>query len=865
MQLKDRVDVELLANIVQSIPSVIFFKDTELRYLFSTHYWEQLDLGEDDEAADIYGKTDRDIRKDTENLDKQEASDRQILETGIGSSYTIKSVVDGHTQYLDLIKEPVKDKDGKVIGVVGLINDVTHVTIELEKALKEAERVAEMKSDFLANMSHEIRTPMNAVIGMAELALREDLPPAAREYIAQIKSSGSALLNIINDILDFSKIDAGKFEIIEDEYEPLSTIHDMSSVLVTRIGDKDLDLIGEVNPNMPAKLYGDDMRIRQIVLNLANNAIKFTSNGYVLINIDYEKTSEDTIDLIAEVKDTGIGIKEEDIGKLFNAFQQVDNRRTRNVEGTGLGLAICASLLELMNGSIDVKSVYGEGSSFTVRIPQKVISWEPAIEVQNAEKKAAIGYWKSSSDAFFYEVLNHMNVEAYRLNDFSELDTLLASKEATLKDKEIVLFTSYSIYNKELRDVVKNYPNIKFSVTCDYSAKTEDSEANVRFLRKPYSTLAIAAALNNEAIHVPVEEAFEFDYIAPDARILIVDDNEVNLAVAEGILEPLRMHIDTATSGKQAIRMIDSEKYDIVFMDHMMPELDGVETTKLIRKNHPELSDMPIIALSANAVAEAKKMFHEEGLDDFVAKPIEVRTITSKIKQWLPEELIVREFDAQTLSEPLSEKSNVSLQDRLHEESNGQIVPDVLDVTAAVKMIGNEKLYMTILEKYFSAIKAKAEIISASEKSEDIATYTIEVHALKSASKQIGAVKLSEMAAELEACGHAGDIETIHEKTDRLVADYLTYVNYLEPLFKKEEDLSDKPKAEANELNHFFGVLLEAADNLDMDIIEETVEKMNQYAYSDNGNAYFEEIKEAAGNYDMDSVTEIIEKWKADL
>jgi len=262
----------------------------------------------------------------------------------------------------------------------------------MKEANIEIEKAANMKSDFLANTSHELRTPMNAIIGMTEMALREEMSTAAKNYITQIKAAGKSLLTIINDILDFSKIESGKMDIVTANYEPASMINDIATIISTRIDRDDVELVLDVNPGIPKVLYGDIIRIKQVITNLANNAAKFTRVGQICLKFDFEQVSEDTINLVFSVSDTGIGIKPDDIVKLFKSFQQVDSKRNRNIEGTGLGLAISKRLVSLMNGDISVESVYGEGSTFTFTIPQKVIDSEASIALTENPPCHAVGF-----------------------------------------------------------------------------------------------------------------------------------------------------------------------------------------------------------------------------------------------------------------------------------------------------------------------------------------------------------------------------------------------------------------------------------------------------------------------------------------
>ena len=280
--------------------------------------------------------------------------------------------------------------------LTNILSTISYHKYIMHQANIEIEKVANLKSDFLANMSHEIRTPMNAVIGLAEMALREDLPPNARDYINQIKSSGKTLLTIINDILDFSKVESGKMDIVEEEYEPVSVINDISSIVSTRLEKEDVEFILDMNPNIPRKLIGDNIRLKQIIINLANNAVKFTKSGQVKLSFDYKEVDDEDIELLFAVEDTGIGIKKADMPKLFQSFQQLDSKRNRNIEGSGLGLAISKQLLQLMHGDIQVESTYGIGSTFSFNLPQKVIDMEPSIQVNHSENEMLYGYIENS-------------------------------------------------------------------------------------------------------------------------------------------------------------------------------------------------------------------------------------------------------------------------------------------------------------------------------------------------------------------------------------------------------------------------------------------------------------------------------------
>lgn len=499
---------------------------------------------------------------------------------------------------------------------------------------EELARATELKSHFLANMSHEIRTPMNAITGMAEMALREDLPHNARNYISQIKSSGKVLLTIINDILDFSKIESGKLEISLVEYEVLSLINDIVSTLTTRIGDKDLKLIINLSPNIPRKLYGDDVRLKQVLINLANNAIKFTPHGYVTINVDGKRENNKFM-LSISVKDTGIGIKQEDMPRLFGLFQQLDSKRNRNIEGTGLGLKISKELVRLMDGTISVNSVYGQGSEFSFTVPQTIVRDTPCgiLASHNTSFKIIGVLDDLLIEASLSTLLSQLKIEYISCHSLNEV---LEHPDGTH------LFVSQSCYAGELKEYMDNLVQVVGVILTDRDLN--DIPQHLKLLKLPIYCLNIINLLDNiETTNDTYADLENFTFQAPEARILIVDDNPINLTVTIGLLDPLNMYCDTALSGDEAISLIKQHEYDIIFMDHMMPGKDGVETTHEIRSMPiPYCLTVPIIALSANALRGAREMFIDEGMNDFVAKPIELRELIRKIHHWLPAHKIIK-------------------------------------------------------------------------------------------------------------------------------------------------------------------------------------------------------------------------------
>lgn len=717
---------------------------------------------------------------------------------------------------------------------------------KLQQANLEIKKAADMKSDFLANMSHEIRTPMNAVIGMADMALREDLPLVARDYINQIKSSGRMLLTIINDVLDFSKIESGKMDLVSEEYMPMSMINDITNIIMTRIGTKNVELIMDIAPDIPYMLLGDSVRIKQIIVNLANNAVKFTNDGKVELRMDYEWIDEEQVQLLCSVSDTGIGIKERDIQKLFATFTQVDSKRNRNVEGTGLGLAISKRLLDLMDGTISVESEYEKGSTFSFSLPQRVINPNTAIDVEIADGIFAVGMM---SNPYLREQLKK---DVRRLGvDYREVKS---QEELFAMESQVdFLFIEHALCTEELLQYVEAHPDLTGVLLVSFRTSLFYDIPNLLVVKKPLYILNIANILAHRDLQTgAMHEEENSDFIAPQAKVLIVDDNIINLTVAEGLLDPLQMKIDTATGSKEAIEKINVNQYDLIFMDHMMPEVDGIETTHIIRRFYPEYEKIPIIALTANAVGGVKNMFLREGMNDFVAKPIEVNTIIGMVKKWLPKEKIQK----------LAPGEKLKREKGITEDNVPDIHIEGLDTRSALMLLGREKLFWNTLGDFYKLIDKKAQYIKELEEAENWPVYTIEVHALKSSAKQIGANELSAKAAALEEAGNRRDEEKIHMMTDEMLVQYRYYKGILKPYFQEDASAGGELQLEQDVLVQFFERMKEALEDLDMSSMEDILGEMRQYRIEDKPKELFDKLSEAVDFMDVDACEEILAEWE---
>lgn len=739
----------------------------------------------------------------------------------------------------------IKRATEALFNIANVFSEIAYKNHEITLKNLELKKASNMKSDFLANMSHEIRTPMNAVIGMAEMALREDLPDAARDYVRQIKSSGQSLLTIINDILDFSKIESGKMDICDEEYEPMSLVNDMANIIMTRIGNKNLELIIDVNPDLPHGLYGDSLRIKQVMINLTNNAVKFTKEGYVCLKVDFRKISDEWIELRVDVKDTGSGIKKADMDKLFKSFQQVDSKRNRGIEGTGLGLAISKQLVGLMKGKITVESVYGQGSTFSFAVPQKIINSTPSISKLKTSVAVACLLGNSYIKEGLEVDLPRLGAEYMEISSEDDLEEVLeANADYLCVDRRL--------FTEKVQEFVSENPKLQCLVLVNFREVCSYDIPNVTVVTKPLFSLKLAGIISGEDVYSEFaqEEIDTFDFVAPDAKVLIVDDNAINLTVARGLLEPLKMQIDTAESGKEAIDKIIENQYDVVFMDHMMPAMDGVETTRVIRRMLGAKGKLPIIALTANAVDGTREMFIREGMDDFVAKPIELKVITAKLKRWLPAEKIIKQ-------------NKVAGKE---EENHGEEeLPRIegLDVQKAMTLLGNERLFWSVLKEYYRVMDKKYQLISEYEKAEKWHDYTVEVHALKSASRQIGAMELADVAAQMEAAGNAENAELIHKTTPGMLEQYKRYKAILAPYFEEEGEAgNNKKQADKEEMLALFTKMRDAMDNLDMDAMEEVSKEMEEFSYEGKDSEYFEQLKNSVADIDTEKCEEILASWE---
>ncbi len=611
--------------------------------------------------------------------------------------------------------------------------------VEMKK--EEAEHMANVKSAFLANMSHEIRTPINAVLGMNELILREANQKDVLDYAYNIELAGKALLSIVNDILDISKIESGKTELVSGEYNVATSIYNFIEMSRARAEKKGILLKVDIAENLPSKMYGDEMRLKQIYTNILNNAIKYTEKGEITLTLTGEEIGDDKIFTKATISDTGIGIREEDLDKIFDAFQRVDEEKNQKIEGTGLGMSITKQLVELMGGKIYVESEYGKGSTFHVELVQGIVDRTPIGRIDQA-------------------------VEQNR-----EIE----------KHKRAVL-------------------------------------------------------------------------LAPEAKLLVVDDNQMNLNVMKGLLKRTEMQVDLVLSGKEALEAVTKTSYDVILMDHMMPEMDGVEALHRLRKlKENQNPQAKVIVLTANAAIGSREEYLKMGFDDYLSKPIEAMNLENMIKKYLPKELV------HEIEEVVEETQNLEEIEFLEEK----LRPFGIHLKQGLIYVEGElEQYVDMVKLFLRQSEARKEKMRGFLKEGNTEEYTIEVHALKSNGKMIGSRKMSELAYEMEIQGRNGKLEYLRQNQAKLEKGWEELEQGLRILMEEQQKTVMKEMVETmtpEEVQVRVERLRNAIEEMDVEAAQEELETLLCGEMEQSQKERFMQVRNCLEEFSYQEALEILE------
>ena len=648
-------------------------------------------------------------------------------------------------------KQETAGKEKKVSTLGQAKKELEQKNVELEKAITAVEKAESARDVFLANMSHELRTPINTILGLNELILRESQDEAIKEYAQDIRHAGNLLLTLVSDILDFTKLEAGQMELTDGIYDVSSLLNDLINGISIQLRKKKLDLELDIAQDIPHKLSGDEIHLRQIISNLLSNAVKYTDRGKVTLHLGWKKLGEDEIEMDLAVKDTGVGIKEKDKSKLFGVFQRMGTiAKGNNESGTGLGLAITNRLVEMMGGKLEVQSTYGKGSEFSFKIVQKVVDSAP-------------------------------------LGDFEKQ------------------------YNESLHNA-KNYKQ---------------------------------------------------KFIAPMGRVLIVDDNAMNLAVAQGLLKETRLQVDVAGSGEECLELLKRKTYHVICLDHMMPVMDGVETLHAIKKleGNPSV-DTPVIALTANAVAGAREMYLKEGFQDYLTKPIDAEKFESMLIKYLPDNVVYLTKDQAVTGEQGQE--NEAEIEMLENKLKGIGI----NVRNGLKYMGDDMaLYGKVLQDFQVILKEKGDALRDFLKKRDMPGYAIIVHSLKGNARNVGADDLADEAFELEKMSKAGQLEDVEVRSPILFnlmknvrKDLKAYLDSENKAAKKNAQPAEETKIKITE-DDWKNALRELAgrlDDFDGDSVNEKLEELKKYDRPEADKKMLRLCEKAVKDYAYDIALEVV-------
>ena len=715
-----------------------------------------------------------------------------------------------------------------------------------EIKVKQAEEANLSKNTFLANMSHEIRTPLNAIKGMSELMASRELSPIEKEYVSNIQKSSDELLALVNNLLDYANIESGKMEVSSAAYDMGSMINDICIGVNQKIGKKPISFILDIPPNFPHLLKGDAKRVTQIIENILDNSVKFTSSGTIYMGVRWEEKNGEA-HIYMDITDTGSGIKETDLRKIFDAFSQADMHRNRRAEGTGLGLSIVKRLVDSMNGDIHIVSRENEGTTVKIEIVQEIVDNAPFVTISaDPETKVFVYEPNRTYCDNLVKTLKALGVTPVKVQNLDYIIEDLREAKTGM-----VLYDSLrgADFFEPLREQFKEFTFV--AMYSSLTAANPNKSMGIVYAQRPVTILSLAGFLNKEIDEGTYEENTKI-FSAPDAKVMIVDDNKTNLRVAEGFLLKYDVQIKSVTSGYDCIKELNNNSYDIIFMDHMMPNLDGAETTQLIRKNEAGTDKHQIIvALTANAVKGAEEYLLSCGMDGFMAKPIDSARLNNIMSTFIPKELQQKKIDT----------------DVVQEADSFVIGTANIDTEKGIKnMGGSKKNYLGILKTAYNEGLKQVKNTREFFESGDIKNYVITVHAVKSTMLGLGADELSEMAKAHELAGKNGNINFIKDGIDSLLTKFDEVLAEMKTILdgsvdeeqaNKDNEAAQSISMSEDEYKEKINAAIEALDSFDSDL---ALSLLNEVVKVSNENV--DKIKEALSYVDEFEYNEAINKLK---
>ncbi len=768
-------------SLVESLPINVFRKDRDGRIVFvNNKYCETIGMSREN----LIGLTDFDLFE-PDLAEKYLKDDRWVLQTGL-PFHDIEAHPDGEgTMYVEVLKAPVTSSGGRRIGIQGMFWDVTDrkkAEIEMEKAKDIAIAASQAKSDFLANVSHEIRTPLNAVIGMTDLLIGSKADDTQREYLTMIQDSGQSLLTLINDILDFSKIESGKLNIDTEWFDLRDRAGDMLRSLAFKAHHKNLDLICNIDPEIPGPILGDPQRLRQVIVNLVGNSIKFTHTGEIAVDIELMNRSEESVELQFRIQDTGIGIPEDKLSRIFEEFVQGDTSTTRQYGGTGLGLTIASSLVELMGGRLEVSSKLDVGTEFcfSLTFPISSNSTAPVAPVEFRDIRILIMARNAANLNSLECNIKAWHMEPYCVRDVEQAVKLAKGMNFSSQPIQIVLAES-SADSADTRGCnaallaqrMREDPDIEtpafITLINASSAKLpgEESGYEQQRLLQPvkYSELKNAIARCLEPATAPsTGPQLEQSHLEGPFKILLAEDNPVNQKLAVGVLKKHEHDITVVDNGRKAVDALESESFDLVLMDVQMPEMDGIEATKTIRSSVTVVnSSIPIIAMTAHAMPADRQRCLEAGMDEYISKPFKAADLLSLITQLMT---------SRTTEKPSGIGGYES-------ESNSEI-----DWNVAFETVGGDRQLLVELIQVFLNEREKmlGDLESGLEQA-DFERARRSAHSLKGTFSHLGVASLAKMSEAIERLDDSEIanakpmVQDLRNKIEQLTTEFQRFTN----------------------------------------------------------------------------------------